>query len=67
MTTFQMTCACGDTMKVEGATRENAVSQLKTMMNESAVAAHMKEKHPGQPAIPVAQVHAIIEKDLRAI
>jgi uncharacterized short protein YbdD (DUF466 family) len=54
-------------MKVEGATRENAVSQLKTMMNESAVAAHMKEKHPGQPAIPVAQVHAIIEKDLRAI
>ena len=67
MTTYQMTCACGDTMKVDSPTREQAVSQLKTMMNESAVTAHMKEKHPGQPMIPVSQVHATIEKTLVAI
>ena len=67
MTTFQMICSCGDTMKVESATREQAVSQLKTMMNESTVASHMKEKHPGEPMIPVSQVHAIIEKTLIAV
>ena len=67
MTTFQMTCACGDTMKVESATREQAVSELKTMMSEAAVAAHMKEKHPGEPMIPVPEVHSIIEKTLREI
>ena len=67
MPTFQMTCSCGDTMKIEGATREQAVSQLKTMMNESMVAAHMKEKHPGQPAMPVSQVHAAIEQTLKAV
>ena len=67
MTTFQMTCVCGDTMKVESTSREQAVSQLKTMMNESAVAAHMKEKHPGEPMIPVSQVHAVIEKTLKEV
>jgi len=67
MTTYQMTCACGDAMKVDSPTREQAVSQLKTMMNESAVQAHFKEKHPGQPVIPVSQVHAIIEKTLVAV
>lgn len=51
-------------MKVEGATREEAASKLKAMMNESRVADHMKEKHPGEPSIPVAQVHAMIEKNL---
>lgn len=54
-------------MKLESATREEAVSKLKSMMNDSAVAAHMKEKHPGEPMIPVAQVHAIIEKNLAVV
>ena len=54
-------------MKVEGATREQAVSQLKTMLNESTLATHMKEKHPGQPMIPVSQVHAMIEQELKAV
>ncbi|HEV8387659.1 MAG TPA: hypothetical protein VGQ03_08555 [Nitrososphaera sp.] len=56
---------CGDTMKVEGSTREEAVSKLKSMMNDSTVAAHMKEKHPGEPMIPVAQVHSMIDKNLK--
>jgi len=67
MATFQMTCACGDKMEIQTGTREQALTQFKTMMDESAVAAHMKEKHPGEPMIPVAQVHAIIEKTLKEV
>lgn len=65
MTNYQMDCSCGDTMKIEGATREEAVSKLKAMMNDSTLSAHMKEKHPGEPMIPVAQVHAMIEQNVR--
>lgn len=64
MTTYQMTCSCGDTMNIESSNREEAVSKLQAMMNVSAIAAHMKEKHPGEPLIPVDQVHAMIEKTL---
>ena len=67
MQTFQMTCSCGDTMKVESNTREQAVSQLKTMMNEAMVAAHMKEKHPGEPVMTVSQVHSAIEQSLKPV
>ncbi len=64
MTQYQMTCSCGDTMNIETSTREEAVSKLQSMMNESTIAAHFNEKHPGQPVIPVDQVHAMIEKTL---
>jgi hypothetical protein len=66
MTTYQMDCSCGDTMKIEGATRDEAVLKLKAMMNDSMLSTHMKEKHPGEPMIPVAQVHAMIEQNVRA-
>ena len=65
MTTYQMDCSCGDAMKIEGATRDEAVSKLKAMMNDSMLSTHMKEKHPGEPMIPVAQVHAMIEQNVR--
>lgn len=65
MTTYQMDCSCGDTMNVEGASREESVSKFKAMMNESVIAAHMKEKHPGEPSMQVAQVHSIIEKNVK--
>ena len=45
MAAFQMTCCCGDTIKVEDTTREQAVSKLKALMNESMVAAHMNLNH----------------------
>lgn len=67
MATFKMTCSCGDAMEVVGSTREEAVSKLTSMMNESTIAAHFKEKHPGQPVIPVSQVHGMIEKNLVAL
>lgn len=63
--TFSMTCTCGDVMTVEAETRDEAVGKMKEMMNESAVAAHMAEKHPGDPVPPVAEVHQMIERDLK--
>jgi hypothetical protein len=54
-------------MKVEGATREEAVSKLQSMMTVAAIATHMKEKHPGEPVIPTAQVHSMIESTLIAV
>lgn len=54
-------------MKVESATREQATTKLKAMMNESAVVAHMKEKHPGEPMIPVSQVHTMIDQNLMVV
>lgn len=61
-----MTCTCGDTMKVSAATRDEAVTQLKGMMTEDAIRQHMEEKHPGETAPSVADVHAMIEKTTQA-
>ncbi|MBI4099241.1 hypothetical protein HY442_01775 [Candidatus Parcubacteria bacterium] len=62
MSTFSMTCSCGDVMSVEAENREEAVAKLKAMMTDEAVAAHMADKHPGDPALPTSQVHAMIEQ-----
>lgn len=67
MTTFQMTCSCGDVMKVDADSREGAIAKMKEMMNEAAIGVHMAEKHPGQPVISVAECHTMIEKDLAAV
>ncbi len=49
-------------MTVSANTRDEAVAQLKGMMDESAIAAHMTEKHPADPVMSVADCHAMIEK-----
>ena len=62
-----MNCKCGDTMKVEAGSRDEAVTKMKGMMDEKGIAAHMSEKHPGQPAISVAECHAMIDKELKEV
>ena len=57
-----MTCSCGHTMEKEAATRDEAVMALKADMTEEAIAAHMAEKHAGEPVMSVADCHAMIEK-----
>ncbi len=59
-----MTCPCGDVMSVEGATRDEAATKLKGMMNEDAIGKHMGEKHPGQPVMSVADCHAMIDQKM---
>jgi hypothetical protein len=60
MSAFQMTCSCGHEIKVDAKSRDEAVKKIQGMMTKDAVAAHMKEKHPGEPMIPVAEVHKMI-------
>lgn len=62
MQKFSMTCSCGHVLSVDAATRSEAVGKIKAMMTPQAVAQHMAEKHPGQPVLPVSQVHAMIEQ-----
>ena len=63
MSKFSMTCSCGTVVgPVDAATREEAVGMIKGLMNEGAIAAHMAEKHAGEPVPPVSQVHAQIEQ-----
>ena len=66
MTAFKMTCTCGDTMTVDAENREGAVAQFKAMMDEKGIAAHMAEKHPGEPLISVADCHAMIDSQVVA-
>ena len=53
-------------MTVDAADRDGAVAQFKGMMDEAGIAAHMQEKHPGEPVIPVSACHAMIERDVVA-
>jgi uncharacterized protein YqfB (UPF0267 family) len=64
MQKFKMTCSCGDVMEVEAADRDGAVAQLKAMMTQEAIDAHMAEKHAGQPPMSMADCHAQIDKDV---
>jgi predicted RNase H-like HicB family nuclease len=64
--TYSMTCSCGDVMSVQGGTREEAVKNLKGVMNEKTVAEHMKLKHPGEEVPSVEQVYAMIDQGLKA-
>ena len=65
MTTYTMECSCGDTMPVEAETRAEAVAKMQAMMTAEMIAAHMAEKHPGEPVMSVADCHAMIEQHLQ--
>lgn len=64
MQKFSMTCSCGDVMSFDAETREEAVTQVKNMMTQEVINKHMEEKHPGDPAMSMADCHAMIEKNL---
>ena len=46
MAGFQFTCPCGHQIKVDAGNRNEAVSKIQGVMDEKAIAAHFKEKHP---------------------
>lgn len=59
---YSMKCSCGDVMKTNAADRNEAVSKIKAMMSEDAIAKHMAEKHAGQPVQSKADVDMQIEQ-----
>jgi hypothetical protein len=48
MAAWEMTCTCGDTVRGEGETKEEAVDAVLASWTPEMVAAHVAEKHPGQ-------------------
>ena len=60
MADFQFTCPCGYQIKVDAASRNEAVSKIQGMMDLDAIAAHFREMHPSQEVMPVAAVHGLI-------
>ncbi len=66
MSQFSMTCTCGHVISVDASDKQDAAKQMKTMMTADAIAAHFKDKHPGQAVLPVPQVHALIDRSVHA-
>jgi hypothetical protein len=60
MADYQFTCPCGHQIKMAAGNRDEAVSKIQGAMDEKAIAAHFKEKHPGQQVMSVGSVHALI-------
>ncbi len=52
--TFSMTCSCGYVMTVKGGTREKAIRNMKSLLNETKVYEHMAQKHIGD-AVPTTE------------
>lgn len=67
MPKYSMTCSCGTTNTVEANSREEAVQMLKSGMTEEKIAAHMAEKHPGDPVPSVEDSHAMIDAQLAEV
>lgn len=67
MSAYQFTCPCGHEIKTDAANRGDAVSKIKGVMDRDAIAAHFREKHPGQEVMSVAAVHNLIEQRTVAV
>ncbi len=48
--TYSVTCTCGDKLRVEADSREQAVSELKGGVDELSLANHAAERHLGDDA-----------------
>ena len=59
---YSMQCTCGHTIEVDAESREDGVKKIKDIMTPDAIAAHMKDKHAGQPVPSNDQVYAMIEQ-----
>jgi len=62
MAAYQFTCPCGHEIKVDAASRGDAVSKIQGVMDKDAIAAHFREKHSGQEVMSVAAVHGLISE-----
>lgn len=61
MSTYSMTCSCGQVMSVDAGSRDEAVKSLQGMMTQDAINAHMKDHHKADEPVPsVEQVHGMI-------
>ncbi len=59
---FSMKCTCGHVVTVDADNMEGAVEKIQGIMTEDAIAAHMAEKHAGEPVPSKEQSDANIAK-----
>jgi hypothetical protein len=64
---YGVTCSCGDVMKVKAGNREEAVRNMKALMNEERVYEHMAQKHLRDRVPSMQHIHAVIEQNLKSI
>jgi hypothetical protein len=57
---YQFTCPCAHQIKLDASGRNEAVSKIQGAMDEKTIAAHFREKHPGQPVMSMGSVHELI-------
>jgi hypothetical protein len=49
MATWEMTCTCGEKVRGDGETKEEAVDAVLASWTPEMVQAHIAEKHPNEP------------------
>lgn len=57
---FSFKCTCGHLVTVDADSHEDAVKKIQGIMSEEAIAAHMAEKHAGEPVPTKAESDAMV-------
>jgi hypothetical protein len=53
-------------MTVKAGSRDKAVRNMKSLLNEITMYEHMAQKHIGDAVPTIEQVHSVIEQNLKA-
>ena len=64
---YVVACTCGHDIKVKAETREDAVAQMKKMMDKDGILEHFRKYHSGELVPPVAEIYAHIEQDIEEV
>lgn len=54
-------------MTVQANSHDQASQKLKNMMNASTIAAHIRDRHPGEPIMSVDECHRMIDEQVVAV
>lgn len=64
MTRYVLECTCGHDVKVNAKDRDDAVRQMKAMMDKKGMEEHFRKYHRGETMPSMSDVHARIESDI---
>jgi hypothetical protein len=65
MPKYAMTCSCGDSLQVDAASRDEAVTKIQGLMTLGYVETHMAQKHPGEPRPNLGQIHGMVAQGVQ--
>ena len=61
-----MNCSCGQVFSGEGASRDEAVKDIQSIMDDMAITAHFQEMHAGEPVPSLREMYTRIAQNLTA-